>query len=39
MRALRQCQPYGFLPAAKYDEWKVLDLAFSPSGPTALPTF
>jgi hypothetical protein len=39
MRALRQCQPYGFLPAAKYDEWKVLDLAFAPSGPTALPTF
>jgi hypothetical protein len=39
MRALRQCQPYGFLPAAKYEEWKVLDLAFSPSGPTALPTF
>jgi hypothetical protein len=39
MRALRQCQPYGFLPAAKYDEWKVLDLAFSPTGPTALPTF
>jgi hypothetical protein len=39
MRALRQCQPYGFLPAAKYEEWKVLDLAFAPSGPTALPTF
>ena len=39
MRALRQCQPFGFLPAAKYEEWKVLDLAFSASGLTALPTF
>src|SRR5689334_15829015 len=32
MRALLQCQPYAFLPAAKYKEWKVLDLSFSPSG-------
>jgi hypothetical protein len=39
MRALHQCQPYGFLPAAKYKDWKVLDLAFSPGGLTALPTF
>jgi hypothetical protein len=39
MRALRQCQPYGFLPAAKYKEWKVLDLSFSPTGLGALPTF
>jgi hypothetical protein len=39
MRALRQCQPYGFLPAAKYKEWKVLDLSFSPTGLSALPTF
>jgi len=39
MRALRQCQPYGFLPAAKYKEWKLLDLSFSPSGLSALPTF
>ena len=30
--ALRQCQPYSFLPAAKYKEWKILDLSFSPSG-------
>jgi hypothetical protein len=30
IRALRECQPYGFLPAAKYSEWKVLDLSFSP---------
>jgi hypothetical protein len=30
--ALRACQPYGFLPAAKYQEWKLLDLSFSPRG-------
>jgi hypothetical protein len=30
--ALRQCQPYGFLPAGKYQEWKLLDLSFSPHG-------
>jgi len=29
MRALTQCQPYNSLPAAKYKEWKVLDLNFS----------
>jgi len=28
--ALQACQPYTMLPADKYDEWKVLDLAFSP---------
>jgi outer membrane biosynthesis protein TonB len=39
MRALRQCQPYGFLPPAKYKEWKVLDLSFSPGGLSALPVF
>jgi hypothetical protein len=32
MRALRQCQPFSFLPADKYQEWKVLDLSFSPRG-------
>lgn len=32
MQALQQCQPYDFMPADKYDEWKVLDLAFSPQG-------
>jgi hypothetical protein len=37
MRALRQCQPYAFLPATKHKEWKLLDLSFSPSGLTALP--
>jgi hypothetical protein len=30
MRALRQCAPYRMLPAAKYDQWKLLDLNFSP---------
>jgi hypothetical protein len=30
--ALRQCQPYAFLPAGKYQEWKLLDLSFSPHG-------
>jgi hypothetical protein len=30
MSALQQCQPYSFLPAAKYTEWKVLDVSFSP---------
>jgi hypothetical protein len=28
--ALQACQPYAMLPAAKYKEWKVLDLVFSP---------
>ena len=30
IRTLKDCQPYGFLPADKYREWKVLDLSFSP---------
>ena len=29
MRALKECQPYGFLPADKYREWRLLDLSFS----------
>jgi hypothetical protein len=37
LRALRQCQPYGFLPSAKYNEWKVLDLNFSSSGLSTRP--
>jgi hypothetical protein len=37
VQAVRQCQPYAFLPAAGYKEWKVLDLAFSPAGLTGLP--
>jgi hypothetical protein len=27
---LRACQPYAMLPADKYQEWKVLDLSFTP---------
>jgi hypothetical protein len=30
IQALRQCQPYGMLPADKYKEWKSLDLSFTP---------
>jgi hypothetical protein len=30
IKALQQCQPYAGLPADKYDEWKVLDLSFTP---------
>lgn len=33
--ALQTCQPYAMLPADKYDEWKVLDLEFSPKDFTA----
>lgn len=29
MEALAQCQPYRSLPAGKYNEWKLLDLAFT----------
>jgi hypothetical protein len=31
-RALAQCQPYAVLPADKYEQWKVLDLTFTPRG-------
>jgi hypothetical protein len=31
-RALQNCQPFTFLPAEKYQEWKLLDLSFSPGG-------
>jgi hypothetical protein len=34
MRALQQCQPYDFLPADKYQDWKVLELSFSANGPS-----
>lgn len=30
MRALQACQPYKMLPADKYQEWKVMDLPFTP---------
>jgi len=31
-RALQRCTPYAGLPAAKYDEWHLLDLKFVPTG-------
>ena len=34
--ALLACQPYSELPADKYDEWKMLDLSFSPKDFKAL---
>jgi hypothetical protein len=37
-RALQQCQPFAFLPADKYKEWRTLDLSFSPAGLRTLPT-
>jgi hypothetical protein len=33
-RALKQCQPYGGLPADKYKDWKILELSFSLQGPS-----
>ena len=30
IEALATCQPYAVLPADKYNEWKVLDLSFTP---------
>jgi len=30
IQALAACQPYAVLPADKYNEWKVLDLSFTP---------
>jgi hypothetical protein len=32
MTALRQCQPYAFLPAEQYKQWRVLEVAFSAHG-------
>lgn len=29
-RALKDCQPFAFLPGEKYREWRVLDLSFTP---------
>jgi len=29
-RALKQCGPYTMLPADRYDQWRVLDINFSP---------
>jgi outer membrane biosynthesis protein TonB len=28
--ALEQCQPYAMLPADRYNEWRMLDLSFTP---------
>jgi hypothetical protein len=30
MSALANCQPYAMLPADRYNEWRMLDLAFTP---------
>jgi hypothetical protein len=30
MDALTKCQPYAMLPADRYDQWRMLDLSFSP---------
>lgn len=30
IKALHACQPYSVLPADKYNEWKMLDLSFTP---------
>ena len=30
IRTLKDCQPYAFLPADKYRDWKMLDVSFSP---------
>jgi hypothetical protein len=30
IRSVKECQPFGFLPADKYREWKTLDISFSP---------
>lgn len=36
MQALRACAPYRVLPAAKYADWKMLDLRFLATGMTGL---
>jgi hypothetical protein len=30
IRSVKECQPYAFLPADRYREWKALDVTFSP---------
>jgi outer membrane biosynthesis protein TonB len=30
IRALQACQPFAMLPADKYNEWRILDLSFTP---------
>ena len=34
--AVQQCQPYTALPRAKFVEWQVLDLRFTPDGPSGM---
>lgn len=34
IKALQACQPYDMLPADKYNEWRVLDLSFTPQNFT-----
>jgi hypothetical protein len=36
MKAIKQCAPYTMLPAAKYKEWRILDLDFSPDEMTRI---
>lgn len=36
MKAVTQCAPYKALPAAKYNDWKVLDLRFLATGMAGL---
>jgi hypothetical protein len=33
-QTLRQCQPFAFLPRERYQEWKILDIDFSPRDMT-----
>jgi hypothetical protein len=35
-RTLQKCQPYGPLPADKYQDWKILDLSFTAQGLSGL---
>ena len=30
LRAVRKCAPYSFMPAAKYDAWKEVEVNFDP---------
>jgi len=30
VRSVKECQPFAFLPADRYREWKALDVSFSP---------
>ncbi|XUM20655.1 hypothetical protein ACRAVF_24530 [Bradyrhizobium oligotrophicum S58] len=30
VEALNACQPYSMLPRDRYDEWKVIEMSFTP---------